>query len=338
MTDALIMDGALVGRRESDAAVEAMQAGADLLLYPKDPRRVRDALRAALASGALSTRAAGRVARPLRPRAGRRDALDASGHPGPVRVGRLRWPTRCWSRAWCAATPPRLDRAARSGRGGRRYRRTVPAGSERLRFAGAGTRAGRPLRRRLARGAGVRRAAGLEGTVGVRRPRRGRRWPTTRPDADLIVLFGHPRLVERAARAGPGAAGLAPPAADAGGGGALAAAARLELAGAVSSSLWRSGSREAARTPARPARTSAGSSRAKPSCSASTPETAPPPTGSAPAAPTAARTASPRSAARRPTSETPGTPPCPVRRRSSRTAPPRRSARRVGAAAPPPAQ
>ena len=54
VTDALIMDAALVGRRESDAAVEAIQAGADLLLYPNDPRRVRDALAAALASGALS--------------------------------------------------------------------------------------------------------------------------------------------------------------------------------------------------------------------------------------------------------------------------------------------
>jgi beta-glucosidase len=54
VTDALIMDGALEGRRESDAAVEAIQAGVDLLLYPKDPRRVRDALERALASGALS--------------------------------------------------------------------------------------------------------------------------------------------------------------------------------------------------------------------------------------------------------------------------------------------
>jgi beta-glucosidase len=53
VTDALIMDGALSGRRESDAAVQAVLAGADLLLYPNDPRRVRDALEAALASGNL---------------------------------------------------------------------------------------------------------------------------------------------------------------------------------------------------------------------------------------------------------------------------------------------
>jgi hypothetical protein len=43
----------LGGRRESDAALEAIRAGVDLLLYPNDPRRVRDALEQALASGAL---------------------------------------------------------------------------------------------------------------------------------------------------------------------------------------------------------------------------------------------------------------------------------------------
>jgi hypothetical protein len=53
VTDALIMDGALVGRRESDAAVEAIQAGADLLLYPNDARRVMHALESALGSGTL---------------------------------------------------------------------------------------------------------------------------------------------------------------------------------------------------------------------------------------------------------------------------------------------
>jgi beta-glucosidase-like glycosyl hydrolase len=54
VTDALIMDGALQGKRESDVAVEAVQAGVDLLLYPKDSRRVRDALEQALVSGSLS--------------------------------------------------------------------------------------------------------------------------------------------------------------------------------------------------------------------------------------------------------------------------------------------
>ncbi len=53
VTDALIMDGALSGRRESDAAVQAVQSGVDLLLYPNDPRRLREALVGAVDSGAL---------------------------------------------------------------------------------------------------------------------------------------------------------------------------------------------------------------------------------------------------------------------------------------------
>ncbi|HUQ16097.1 MAG TPA: glycoside hydrolase family 3 N-terminal domain-containing protein [Gemmatimonadales bacterium] len=63
VTDALIMDGALVGRRESDAAVEAVQSGVDVLLYPKDPRRVRDALASALEGGVLTR---GRIEEALR--------------------------------------------------------------------------------------------------------------------------------------------------------------------------------------------------------------------------------------------------------------------------------
>lgn len=53
VSDALIMDGALQGRRESDAAVEAVCAGVDLLLYPNDPRRVKEALDQSLDSGGL---------------------------------------------------------------------------------------------------------------------------------------------------------------------------------------------------------------------------------------------------------------------------------------------
>jgi beta-glucosidase-like glycosyl hydrolase len=82
VTDALIMDAALVGRRESDAAVEAVQAGVDLLLYPNDARRVRDALEQALASGALSP---ARLAEALR-RYDRALALATSATP-PVTRG-----------------------------------------------------------------------------------------------------------------------------------------------------------------------------------------------------------------------------------------------------------
>jgi beta-glucosidase-like glycosyl hydrolase len=54
VTDALIMDGALTGRRESDAAIQALQSGVDLLLYPKDPRRMREAIAGAVETGALA--------------------------------------------------------------------------------------------------------------------------------------------------------------------------------------------------------------------------------------------------------------------------------------------
>jgi beta-glucosidase-like glycosyl hydrolase len=53
VTDALIMDGALVGRSESAAAVEALGAGADILLYPSDTTAIVAALEAAVADGTL---------------------------------------------------------------------------------------------------------------------------------------------------------------------------------------------------------------------------------------------------------------------------------------------
>lgn len=54
VTDALIMEGAHAGRSESDAAVDALAAGADILLYPADSRAVVEAIDAALASGRLA--------------------------------------------------------------------------------------------------------------------------------------------------------------------------------------------------------------------------------------------------------------------------------------------
>jgi hypothetical protein len=53
VTDALIMEGAHAGRTEAEAGVDALAAGADILLYPADPRAVVDAIDAALVSGAL---------------------------------------------------------------------------------------------------------------------------------------------------------------------------------------------------------------------------------------------------------------------------------------------
>jgi beta-glucosidase len=53
VTDALIMDGALVGGGETVAAVEALDAGCDLLLYPTDLGAVADAVARALRDGRL---------------------------------------------------------------------------------------------------------------------------------------------------------------------------------------------------------------------------------------------------------------------------------------------
>lgn len=53
VSDALIMSGATAGTDEGHAAVEAMRAGIDILLYPENPVQVRDALQRALDSGSL---------------------------------------------------------------------------------------------------------------------------------------------------------------------------------------------------------------------------------------------------------------------------------------------
>jgi beta-glucosidase-like glycosyl hydrolase len=53
VTDALIMEGALSGRAEGSAAIEALNAGVDVLLYPKDPTAVRAALAEAVHAGRL---------------------------------------------------------------------------------------------------------------------------------------------------------------------------------------------------------------------------------------------------------------------------------------------
>ena len=53
VTDAFIMDGVLDGRTEGDAAIRALDAGCDVLLYPKDLVAVAHALEKGLETGAL---------------------------------------------------------------------------------------------------------------------------------------------------------------------------------------------------------------------------------------------------------------------------------------------
>jgi hypothetical protein len=54
VTDALVMEGALSGRPETDPAIEALRAGVDVLLYPKDPAAVSAALAQAVGSGDIA--------------------------------------------------------------------------------------------------------------------------------------------------------------------------------------------------------------------------------------------------------------------------------------------
>lgn len=53
VTDALIMDGATVGRSEAEGVVDAIAAGIDILLYPHDVRAVVEALDRAVDAGSL---------------------------------------------------------------------------------------------------------------------------------------------------------------------------------------------------------------------------------------------------------------------------------------------
>jgi beta-glucosidase-like glycosyl hydrolase len=54
VTDALIMSGATAGTDEGHAVVEAVRAGNDILLYPDDPVQAHDALQRALDNGSLA--------------------------------------------------------------------------------------------------------------------------------------------------------------------------------------------------------------------------------------------------------------------------------------------
>jgi beta-glucosidase len=82
VTDALVMEGALSGQSEGAAAVRALVAGVDVLLYPSDAARVSAAVGEATESGALAPE---RIAEAVR----RCDAALARAirPPGPVPPG-----------------------------------------------------------------------------------------------------------------------------------------------------------------------------------------------------------------------------------------------------------
>lgn len=93
VTDAMIMDGAFVGRSEGAAYVQAIAAGVDLLLYPRNPRAARDALAAAVDRGTLMpdrlADALGRYSRLLARAPQGQVGAPAPGNPGRRMADRL---------------------------------------------------------------------------------------------------------------------------------------------------------------------------------------------------------------------------------------------------------
>jgi len=195
VTDALIMEGALVGRRESDAAVEAVQSGVDLLLYPKDPRRVRDALVSALEGGALSRERIGEALRRYQ-----RAVAAATRSTPPVRRGPFDSAAgladALLQQGMVRGDAPRLtgpiDLVVVDDDVGGPY---PPSPSDHTANA-----LGPELTSRYSGGSRVvlvfAEPRAWKGRAGFGEASRAALASYT-PDADLIVLFGHPRLVEQ---------------------------------------------------------------------------------------------------------------------------------------------
>jgi len=195
VTDALIMDGALVGRRESDAAVEAVQSGVDVLLYPKDPRRVRDALVGAVESGALS-----------------RERVDAALDRYRLALASATRSTPPVRRGPFESADALADALLQQGMmRGDAPRLTGPIDLVVVDDDVGGPYAPSPsdyTSKALGAGLADRYSGGSRVVLVFAEPRawKGRAGfgeasrealANYAPDADLIVLFGHPRLVER---------------------------------------------------------------------------------------------------------------------------------------------
>ncbi|HEX5387220.1 MAG TPA: glycoside hydrolase family 3 N-terminal domain-containing protein [Gemmatimonadales bacterium] len=201
VTDALIMEGARAGRSEGEAAVEAIRAGVDLLLYPGDPAAVHDALARAIDAGRLE---------PARVREARRryvHALERAERPVvPPRAGPWVSPDaladalldRGLVRGRMSPLPPPIECVVVDDDVGGPYAPS-PAGyveaelkrrglSLRLAVNRAGSRTS--TRVVLAfngpRGWKGRASFSAESAAALAREA---------PDAGLVVLFGHPRLV-----------------------------------------------------------------------------------------------------------------------------------------------
>ena len=193
VTDALIMEGALAGHGEGEAAVQALAAGCDVLLYPNDVQAVKAALMRALAAGELGeVRAAEAEARASRLLA--RATLPVQEvAPGPFRTT-AELADALLARGLIRGAAPRLEEILQlvvvDDDIGGPYQpiasdyvaRTLAAGG-----ASGGTGGSRvvlafaePRAWKGRAGFGSKSRAALQATV---------------PGAALVVLFGHPRLL-----------------------------------------------------------------------------------------------------------------------------------------------
>lgn len=193
VSDALIMAGALEGRTESLAAEEALAAGVDIFLYPSDPIGVaRHLERRASEDAALAARIEAALLRRVR-------ALEVAGSPGRTADGTqaaagIR--ERVLAGGMIRGSRPRLrvpldlvvvdddldgsyPPVSSAGVASQLRHRGIPlaVGGSRVVLAFAEPRAGKGRA-----GFGARAGAELAEAVS---------------GADLVVLFGHPRLAEQ---------------------------------------------------------------------------------------------------------------------------------------------
>lgn len=194
VTDALMMEGSRAGRRPEDAALDALRAGVDLLLYPDTPVAVAEALsRRVQEEASLAARAEAALARFER----MVDQAEANRfpvpevHPGsPAALGDWLL-SRGLLRGELGALRAPLECLVVDDDEGQRY----PPSSVPEHVAATLRAQGVPL------GPGGSRVLLVFGEPRASKGRAGlgpaslARLASACPTADLVVVFGHPRLV-----------------------------------------------------------------------------------------------------------------------------------------------
>lgn len=201
VTDALIMEGATQGRPEAQAAVAAFAAGCDILLYPRDPAAVVAALEEAARSGRLPPgRADEALARYGEALARAEGAVAAPGRLTPFASAEALADALLARAQWRGAAPrlrPPVELVAVDDDLGGPY---PPSPSDGVRRAleAAGVPLG-PGGSRVVLAFAEPRA--WKGRAGF--GEEARTALAAAADADLVVLFAHPRLVAEVPGSGP---------------------------------------------------------------------------------------------------------------------------------------